>query len=633
MCGIVGIFDTTGPGAIDRDLLQRMNETQFHRGPDEGGLHVEPGVGLGHRRLSIIDLSSGKQPLCNEDGSVIVTYNGEIYNFPELSLELQAAGHVFKTHSDTEVIVHAWEQWGEACVQRFRGMFAFAVWDRNRKTLFLARDRVGKKPLYYAQLPNGLFIFGSELKSLMLHPQLPRDFDPRAVEDYFSLGYIPDPRTIFSAAHKLPPAHTLTLRQGQPLPPPHEYWDITFQPLPPMSENDATEELVERLREATRIRLMSEVPLGAFLSGGVDSSAVVALMAQLSDQPVNTCSIGFADPRYDEANFAQQVAERYHTNHQMQQVAPDDFDLLDQLTGLYDEPYADSSALPTYRVCQLARGRVTVALSGDGGDELLAGYRRHRWHMNEERIRSRIPGPIRHSIFGLLGQVYPKMDWAPKFLRAKTTFQALAMDSAQAYLHSVSVVPEVLRKQLYSDQFNKSLQGYNSREVFEHHAARAQTDDPLSLIQYLDMKTYLPGDILTKVDRASMAHSLEVRAPMLDHVFMEWASGLPPDLRLRGRQGKYIFKKSMEPYLPHDILYRPKMGFSVPLASWFRGPLRERVRNAVLGNTLRTTGLFRDTCLKRLVDEHQSGSGDHSSALWSLMMFESFVRQHTDMAA
>jgi len=634
MCGIVGIFDTTGPGTIDGALLDRMNETQFHRGPDAGGLHLEPGIGLGHRRLSIIDLSSGKQPLCNEDGSVIVTFNGEIYNFPELSRELQQAGHVFKTHSDTEVIVHAWEQWGEDCVQRFRGMFAFAVWDRNRRTLFLARDRLGKKPLYYARLVDGQFIFGSELKSLLAHPQLPRELDPRAIEDYFCLGYVPDPRTIFSAVHKLPPAHTLTLRQGEPLAAPREYWDIAFQPLPPMSEADAADELVARLREATEIRLMSEVPLGAFLSGGVDSSAVVALMAQLSDQPVNTCSIGFSDPRYNESAFAQQVADRYHTNHQMKQVEPDDFDLLDRLTGLYDEPYADSSALPTYRVCELARQRVTVALSGDGGDELLAGYRRHRWHMNEERIRSRIPGPIRHSLFGLLGRIYPKLDWAPKLLRAKTTFQALAMDSAEAYLHSVSFMSEALRRELYSPRLRSALQGYNSREVFEHHARRAPTDDPLSLIQYLDIKTYLPGDILTKVDRASMAHSLEVRAPMLDHQFMDWASGLPPAMRLRGGQGKYIFKQAMEPHLPHDILYRPKMGFSVPLASWFRGPLRERVRSALLGDTLRATGLFEDKCLTRLVDEHQSGTGEHSTALWTLMMFESFLRQNgADVAA
>lgn len=628
MCGIVGIFDTTGPGPIDGDLLDRMNQIQLHRGPDAGGLHVEPGIGLGHRRLSIIDLSSGQQPLANEDDSVWVTYNGEIYNFAELSRELAAAGHVFRTHSDTEVIVHAWEEWGTACVERFRGMFAFAVWDRNRRTLFLARDRLGKKPLHYALLPGGKLIFGSELKALQLHPALPREMDPQALEEYFALGYVPDPRTIYHAVRKLPPAHTLLLRQGEALGEPRPYWDIPFAPLPAMSETDAAEELIERLREATRVRLMSEVPLGAFLSGGVDSSAVVAMMAQASDEPVNTCSIGFTDPRYNESAFAQQVAERYHTHHQMQQVEADDFDLVDKLAGIYDEPYADSSALPTYRVCELARQRVTVALSGDGGDELLAGYNRHRWHLNEEQLRRRIPTPLRHGLFGLLGRVYPELSGAPRRLRLKGTFQALAMDSAEAYLNSVCVVPSAVRHGLYSARFAKRLAGYDAREVFEYHASRAPSDHPLSQVQYLDMKTYLPGDILTKVDRASMAHSLEVRAPLLDHQFMEWASGLPPELRLRGRQGKYILKKALEPHLPHDVLYRPKMGFAVPLSAWFRGPLRQRVRDAVLGDTLRDTGLFDNDSLTRLVDEHQSGAAEHSAPLWSLLMFESFVRRN-----
>lgn len=632
MCGIVGIFDTSGPTAIDRALLDRMNQSQLHRGPDAGGLHVEPGIGLGHRRLSIIDLSSGQQPLANEDQSVWVSFNGEIYNFPELSRELAAAGHVFKTHSDTEVIVHAWEQWGTACVERFRGMFAFAVWDRNRKSLFLARDRMGKKPLYYALLAGDRFIFGSELKALQTHPDLPRELDPRALEDYFALGYVPDPRTIYSAVHKLPPAHTLLLRQGEPPGEPRPYWDVPFKPLPAMSEVEAGAELVERLREATRVRLMSEVPLGAFLSGGVDSSAVVAMMAQSSNEPVNTCSIGFADPRYNESEFARQVAERYHTVHQTRQVDPDDFDLVDRLAGIYDEPYADSSALPTYRVCELARERVTVALSGDGGDELLAGYNRHRWHVNEEAVRGRIPGVLRHSLFGLLGRCYPRLDGAPRLLRLKSTFQALAMDSAEAYLNSVSVVPRVQRQQLYSAAFKQRLAGYDARELFEQHAARAPSDHPLSMVQYLDMKTYLPGDILTKVDRASMAHSLEVRAPLLDHQLTEWATGLPPDMLLRGRQGKYILKRALEPHLPNDVLYRPKMGFAVPLSAWFRGPLRQRVRDAVLGDTLRDTALFDPAALTRLVDEHQSGQAEHSPALWSLLMFESFLRRNGDAA-
>lgn len=627
MCGIVGIFDLREKRSINESLLSRMNETQFHRGPDEGGIYTEPGLGLGHRRLSIIDLSSGQQPLFNEDGSVVVTFNGEIYNFPELSDELKAAGHIFKTHSDTEVIVHAWEEWGESCVERFRGMFAFAVWDRNRQTLFLARDRLGKKPFYYALLPNGFFIFGSELKSLLVHKELSRELLPEAVEDFFALGYVPDPKTIFASVHKLPPAHTLKLVHGKSVGKPKEYWDIVFEPVLSLSERDAEHELIERLRESTKIRLMSEVPLGAFLSGGVDSSAIVALMAQINTKdPVNTCSIGFGDPKFNETEFAQLVADRYKTNHHLDQVNPDDFDLLDDLANLYDEPFADSSAIPTYRVCELAKRRVTVALSGDGGDENFAGYRRHRWHMNEERIRRLLPKPLRKPVFGLLGTVYPKMDWAPKMFRAKSTFQALAMDSFEAYLHSVSVVYDSLRSKLYSQQFRKQLNGYHALEVFRYHAGRAETRDPLSLIQYIDIKTYLPGDILVKVDRASMAHALEVRVPILDHVFMEWVGRLAPAMKLHGQEGKYIFKKALEPHLPKDVLYRPKMGFGVPISGWFRGPLRQRVREAVLGATLENTGMFDRKLLTQLVEEHQSGVGEHSAALWSLLMFESFIR-------
>jgi len=627
MCGIVGIVDTEGRSPINRELLHAMNESQFHRGPDAGGLHLEPGVGLGHRRLSIIDLSSGKQPMFNEDETVVVTYNGEIYNFPELSEELKRCGHVFQTHSDTEVIVHAWEEWGEKCVERFRGMFAFAVWDRNKHTLFLARDRIGKKPLYYTTLPSGLFVFGSELKSLLVHKELSRELNPQAVEDYFALGYVPDPKTIFKSVHKLPPAHTLTIKKGEPIASPKEYWDISFDPIYRKSEQELQLELIEHLREAVEVRLMSEVPLGAFLSGGVDSSAIVALMAQINpNAPVNTCSIGFGDPKFNETEFAQMVATQYKTNHHLEQVNPEDFDLLDKLASFYDEPFADSSAMPTYRVCELAKKRVTVALSGDGGDENFAGYRRHRWHMNEENVRRMIPKPLRKPVFGFLGSAYPKMDWAPKYLRAKSTFQALAKDSFEAYLHSISVVVDGLRGKMFSDKFRSELQEYHALEVFREHASRSPTDDPLSLIQYIDMKTYLPGDILVKVDRASMAHSLEVRVPILDHEFMEWAARLAPSTKLRGQEGKYIFKKSLEPHLPHDVLYRPKMGFGVPISAWFRGPLKERVRSAVLGDVLQDTGMFDQKFLKQLVDEHQSGVGEHSAPLWSLLMFESFLR-------
>jgi len=604
-----------------------MNETQFHRGPDEGGTHIEPGVGLGHRRLSIIDLSSGKQPMPNENETVWVSFNGEIYNFPELSDELKAAGHIFRTHSDTEVIVHAWEEWGEACVRRFRGMFAFAVWDRNQKILFLARDRLGKKPLHYSQLPDGQLIFGSEMKALYAHPTLVKEVEPTAIEEYFALGYVAEPKSIFKSILKLPPAHTLLVKQGSGHLTPKPYWDFSFDWTEELAEPEAVSELTERIKEAVKVRMMSEVPLGAFLSGGVDSSAVVAMMSQLSDRPVNTCSISFSSPKYNEAEFAKMVADRYHTNHFVETVDPDDFSLVDKLAEIYDEPYADSSAIPTYRVCELAKKRVTVALSGDGADEYFSGYRRHRWHMNEEKVRSLLPYSIRGPVFSMLGKLYPKLDWAPRFLRAKTTFEALARDSVGAYLHTVSILSDEMRNQLFSDDFKKELAGYNAVEVFRQHAANCPSSHPLSQIQYLDLKTYLVGDIHTKVDRASMANSLEVRAPLLDHQLIEWVSSLNPNLKLKGQMGKYILKKSMEPHLPHDVLYREKMGFSVPLAEWFRGPLKRHVQDSLLGDSMRESGYFNMNYIKTLVSQHQSGLRDYSASIWTLLMFDAFQRQ------
>ncbi|WP_019140774.1 XrtA/PEP-CTERM system amidotransferase [Noviherbaspirillum massiliense] len=626
MCGIVGLFDMRGTRSIDRGLLATMNESQRHRGPVEGGLHLEPGIGFGHRRLSIIDLSSGKQPLFNEDGSVVVVFNGEIYNFRQLMEELLQLGHRFRTRCDTEVIVHAWEQWGEECVQRLQGMFAFAVWDRNKKTLFLARDRLGIKPLFWTILPDGMFAFGSELKSLLTIPGLQRKLSPCAVEEYFAYGYIPEPRTIFEGAFKLSPGHTLTLRPGSAAAQPRKYWDVPFHPHAVASEEDIERELIARLQEAVKSHLVSDVPLGGFLSGGVDSSAVVAMMAQLTNGPVNTCSIAFDDPAFDESAYASKVALQYRTEHHTETVDKNDYGLIGTLARLYDEPYADSSAIPTYRVCQLAKKRVTVALSGDGGDENFAGYRRYRYAMVEQQLRSSLPLAVRKPVFGFLGQVYPKADWAPRVFRAKTTFEALARDLVEGYFHGVSIMPDRMRERLFSDGFRKRLDGYRAIEVMRRHAAHAPSDAPLSIVQYLDMKTYLPGDILTKVDRASMAHALEVRVPLLDHKFVEWVSGLPPALKLKGGEGKHIFKSSLQPYLPDDILYRRKMGFSIPLAQWLRGPLREKMRSAALSPLLLDTGIFNRSHLQQMVDQHQSGARDHSAPLWSVLMFEAFLQ-------
>ena len=633
MCGISGLFDTLGTRDFARDLATRINNIQAHRGPDEDDVHLEPGLALGHRRLSVIDLATGKQPLFNEDGSVGIVFNGEIYNYRELVPELKALGYHFRTRSDTEVIVHAWQAWGEACLHRLRGMFAFALWDRKQQTLFLARDRMGVKPMHYAWLPDGSFIFGSELKVLTAHPGFARDIDPLAVEDYFSFGYVPDPRCIYRNAHKLPAAHALTLRRGDAeRAVPQPYWDVHFTHDNPISQADAEAELRDRVRESVRLRMVADVPLGAFLSGGVDSSAVVATMAGLSSTPVHTCAIGFDDPRFNESAFAQMVADRYHTDHRLEVVKGDDFDLIDTLAWLYDEPFADSSALPTYRVCQMARKHVTVALSGDGGDESLGGYRRYRMHLGEERVRNLLPHGLRRPLFGALGQVYPKADWAPRPLRAKTTFQAMAMDSVQAYHHSMSHLRADQRRALFSPTFQRSLGGYSALEVFRQHAQNAQTDDPLALIQYLDYKTWLIGDINTKVDRASMAHSLEVREPLMDHMLVEWLATLPSSLKIHAGEGKYVLKKAFEPLLPHDVLYRPKMGFSVPLASWLRGPLKQRMQESVLSPRMCDSGYFNTATLEALIKEHLGGHHDHSTALWMLIMFDAFLRQNEKRA-
>ena len=625
MCGLVGIFDSTGRRPIDRSLLQTMTDSLAHRGPDGQGFHLAEGIGLGHRRLSIIDLAGGQQPMYNEDGTVAVVYNGEIYNFKELAQELRNCGHRFHSVCDTEVIVHAWEEWGADCVKRFRGMFAFALWDGKLETLFLARDRLGIKPLYYALLADSRLIFGSELKALLCDPDLERKFDIQAIEDYFAFGYVPDPKTIYTSVRKLPPAHTLVWRRGAASPVLSQYWEIRFEANPCMKEADACVELRERIGEAVKIRLMADVPLGAFLSGGVDSSSVVSMMARYSPGSVNTCSIGFDVPEFNEAAYAELVARHLKTHHRTGQVAADSFELIESMSTFYDEPFADSSSMPTYQVCRLARENVTVALSGDGGDEAFAGYRRYRWHHYEELVRGALPGPLRHPVFALLGQVYPKLDWAPRSLRAKSTLQALARDSVEGYFYSVSILDDRLRRRLFSARMRRDLQGYHARDVLEQVMKNAPVEHHLDRVQYADMKTYLPGDILTKVDRASMATSLEVRVPLLDHQLLEWAATLPPDFRLRAREGKYLLKKAMEDRLPKEILYREKMGFCIPLARWFRGPLRAVVRQRLLEGILADVDLFDMSFIERLLDEHCSGVSDHSAAIWALLMFESFL--------
>ena len=632
MCGLTGIVSSKH-ASVDERILLAMRDAQRHRGPDAAGLYLGQGVGLGHRRLSIIDLDNGRQPMVDEAAGLALVYNGELYNFPSLKAELEARGVVFRSRCDTEVLLRAWQQWGEACLTRLVGMFAFAVWDMRTQRVYLARDHLGIKPLHYGFTSSGDLVFASELKGLLAHPGVERGLDPQALEDYLALGYVPDPKSIYRGIFKLSPGHWLSWHAGEPEPVPRQYWDVPFNLAADMTADEGAAQLRSLLDRAVAGQMIADVPLGAFLSGGVDSSAVVASMSRASHQPVRTCSIGFDHGGFDETAYARRVARHLHTQHFEQRVSADDYALLDTLAAVYDEPFSDSSALPTYRVCELARTQVTVALSGDGGDENFAGYRRYRLHAWESGLRARLPLALRKPVFGLLGSIYPKADWAPRPLRARTTLQALARDDVEAYFHTVSTTSAALRQQLYSASFKRELQGYSALAVFRAHAKRAPTDHPLLLAQYLDLKTWLPGDILTKVDRASMAHSLEVRVPLLDHRLVEWASSLPPGLKLRGSTGKYILKKTLEADLPHDVLYRTKMGFSVPLAAWLRGPLAQRARDALLAGAIAECGYFEPAVLDRLVRQHAAGRHDHSATLWSLLMLDAFLRHMQQPAA
>lgn len=632
MCGISGLFDTVGLRNFTYSTAERINNIQSHRGPDDAGIHLEPGLALGHRRLSVIDIENGKQPLFNEEKTIGIVFNGEIYNYKILITQLKNLGYQFKTRTDTEVIVHAWHAWGKDCIKKLRGMFAFALWDKKQETLFLVRDRMGVKPLHYGWLDDDIFIFGSELKVLTAHPKFDRVIDPLAVEEYFAFGYVPDPRCIYKNAYKLEPGHMLVLSRGASSSKinSQKYWDVQFTNDSSINLEEAKDQLLEKVSESVKLRMVADVPLGAFLSGGIDSSAVVAAMAINSQKAVTTCAIGFDDPQFNESDYAQLVAEKYKTDHHLEIVGSEDFDLLDKLSWLYDEPFADSSAIPTYRVCQMARKHVTVALSGDGGDESLGGYRRYQMHLGEEQFRKHIPHSLRRPIFGTLGYLYPKADWAPQFLRAKTTFQAMANDNVEAYCQSMSRLRTKNRENLFSSQFKNELNGYHALEVFKYHAAQSNTEDPLALIQYLDYKTWMAGDINTKVDRASMAHSLEVREPLMDHELVEWLATLPSNFKIKNGQGKYIFKKSFEDLLPHDILYRKKMGFSVPLAKWLRGPLAKRTNDSVLSPLMLESGYFNPDSLKTMVKQHMQGLHDHSTPLWMLIVFEAFLRRSLD---
>ena len=625
MCGIAGIFHLETAKPVDPDRVKRMTDAIAHRGPDGSGVWTAAGVGLGHRRLSIIDLGGGAQPMHSEDEALTLSFNGEIYNFLELRKELETAGYAFRTNSDSEVILHGWRHWGPDCVSHFHGMFVFAIYDARTRQLFLARDRLGVKPLFYAAIADGSVIFGSELKALTAHPALRREANLSAVDDYLAFGYVPDHACIIRGVKKLPAGHSLLLQQGRSLPQPVEYWDIDFSKRVKGSQAELEEELLRLMRQGVTSRMVADVPLGAFLSGGVDSSSVVALMAEHSRQPVKTCSIGFDVGELDETEYADLIAKRFATDHRSRKVAADDYALMDTLAFHFDEPFADASALPTYRVCEMAREQVTVALSGDGADEAMAGYRRHVFHHGEERVRNLLPQSLRGPLFGGLGNLYPKADWAPRPFRAKTTLLSLARTGAEGYTDAVSLTDPAQRRALYSQRTRGTLGGYRAEEYMEQMMLAAPAQSGLDQAQYADMKIWLPGDILTKVDRTSMAVGLEAREPLLDHRLLEFAASLPDKMRVRGGQGKWLMKKTMERYLPKDILYRPKMGFVTPIDSWFRGPLAGVARDLATSPFLSHMELFDNAVVAKAAEDHIAGRVNNGRLLWQLVMLEKSV--------
>ena len=625
MCGIAGFTGfAAGTGVVEREaLLDRMCRAIVHRGPDEQGTVVKGRAALGMRRLSIIDLAGGQQPIFGCTDRYAVVFNGEIYNYRRVRNDLEARGHVFKTNSDTESIVHAYEEYGADCVRHLRGMFAFAVYDFAEEKLFIARDRVGEKPLFYAMTPQGGFVFGSELKVLLEHPDVSRDIDHGALDAYLGLGYVPEEFCIFKSVRKLQPGHWLEVSSNGVRV--ERYWDFRPGNTVVRDESELIETLREKIREAVEIRLVSEVPLGAFLSGGVDSSTIVATMSALSAEPVKTFSIGFDEDSYNELRFARMAAKAFGTDHREFIVTPDLVDVVDELVWNFDEPFADSSALPTFMVSKLAREHVTVVLSGDGGDELFGGYTRYA----VERGRSpfeRLPKMFRQNLLRPLSVVLPHGSFGRNFL------YNVSLDPVDRYFDSVSPFGDLKKRSLYSTTHRSSLNGGlgGGKQTFREVAERAGDCDPLERLMYLDSKTYLPGDILTKVDRMSMAASLEARVPLLDHELIEFVETIPAEYKLRGSESKYILKKAMEGIVPREILYREKQGFGVPIREWINERLKDRMLGTLLEPRTMQRGYFEKSYVETLIGEHAKGRRDHSHPLWALWMLELWHRRYID---
>ncbi len=614
MCGIAGLF-THGPPA-DSLVLQRMCTRMVHRGPDDDGYYLDGPLGLGFRRLSIIDTAGGHQPLGNEDGSVQVVFNGEIYNFRELREGLVRRGHRFSTESDTEVLVHLYEEAGEKLPTLLNGMFAFAIWDAPRKRLFLARDRTGKKPLYYSTaIPGYRFCFSSELKALTVLPGFPDEVNPHSAADFLALSYVPDWASIYKHVSKLPAGHSMSVdASGIRV---QRYWSVEFAPRPRRLE-DATEELRELARDSVRRRMLSDVPLGAFLSGGVDSSAAVGMMAEAATEPVKTFSIGFTSKEFDELAFARLTAGMHHTDHHEEVVTPSIHDELDEFTDQFDEPFGDSSAIPTLCLSRMTRKHVTVALSGDGADEVFGGYRRYYYGALEQRLREQVPAAWRSVVFRTAGRWYPRLDFMPQVFRAKSLLTNLAEATGDAYFNSMTVFRDASLTRVLSPEMRESLADYTPRQRFHDLFQRVSHLGALEQMQAVDFETYLPGDILVKSDRATMRHSLEARSPWLDHRIIEFAATLPTNFKLRGRVGKYIFKRAVAQHIPDEIRLRRKMGFSVPLAEWLRTSLRSTFESVVLDPSM-AQYLSLDE-VRRLWLEHQSGWHNHDRKLWNLLM-------------
>ncbi|HEY3027444.1 MAG TPA: asparagine synthase (glutamine-hydrolyzing) [Pyrinomonadaceae bacterium] len=625
MCGIVGIVHS-GETQVDRDLVSRMCEAIRHRGPDEDGFYFKGGVGLGMRRLSIIDLKGGQQPIHNEDRSAWIIFNGEIYNYRELRKELEGLGHKFYTDSDTEAIIHAYDRYGSDCPKHLRGMFAFAIWDEARQELFLARDRVGKKPLLYAQL-NGQLVFGSEFSALLLHPEISRDIDFAALHHYLSFLCVPAPLTAYRAIRKLEPGHWLRWRKGEIEI--ERYWQLDFSRKTNLTEDEAGERAVEILRDAVRVRLMSEVPLGAFLSGGIDSSAVVALMSHESSEPVKTFSIGFEEQDFSELDHARRVAQHIGADHHEFIVRPDALEVLPTLVEHYGEPYADSSAIPTYYVSRETRRYVTVALNGDGGDECFAGYDRYA-AMNLAERYHQLPSLFRRGLIENALRLFPASEKRDPVARAQRFVRAASLPKVQRYLRWVSAFDEDAKTDLYSRTFREETKTLNTATILEPWFARANGSGIVDASLLTDTMTYLPNDLLVKVDIASMAVSLEARSPFLDHHLIEFAASLPAKMKLRGLTTKYLLKNVLKKILPSENLTRRKMGFGVPIGHWFRGSLRGFLLETLLSEKSLARDLFNPASVKRIVEEHVSGRRDHAHQLWTLLMLELWFQRFID---